>query len=132
MPVVPLRAMGDTLVPPSDPQQLGWWRDGAFPGARHGSVVVTGHTVHTGGGAFDHLDSLEAGDRIRILTRQGAVNYVVTVVRSYTKSELVERAAALFDPNGPARLVLVTCSRWNGASYDGNTVALALPARGWA
>ncbi|HEU4512288.1 MAG TPA: class F sortase, partial [Nocardioidaceae bacterium] len=55
-PVVGIDAPGGVLLPPDDPQVLGWWRSGAKPGARYGSALVTGHTVSSGGGAFDDLE----------------------------------------------------------------------------
>ena len=53
----------DVLVPPADPQRVGWWGEGAAPGER-GRALVAGHTVHTGGGALDDLETLEPGDRV--------------------------------------------------------------------
>ena len=44
VPVVPIRLEVSTLVPPPDPQTLGWWADGAVPGAKRGSAIITGHT----------------------------------------------------------------------------------------
>ena len=48
-PVVPVRLVGGGLTPPSDPTSVGWWAEGALPGARRGSALLVGHTVHTGG-----------------------------------------------------------------------------------
>lgn len=126
-PVVPISAPGGVLLPPSDPQMLGWWRDGARPGARHGGALITGHTVHTGGGAFDNLETLTRGDSVRVRTRRGTVEYVVTRVRIYRKSSLAQHAGEVFSQQVPGRLVLITCEGWNGVGYDSNAVVLARP-----
>jgi len=126
-PVLPIAADDGVLVPPSDPQELGWWRDGARVGAAHGSVLVTGHTVHTGGGAMDHLAELTIGDTVLVRSGRHEVSFRVQSVTYYPKQTLAEHAAETFDQSGPIRLVLITCDRWNGSSYDGNTVAVAVP-----
>ncbi|WP_309648593.1 class F sortase [Nocardioides sp.] len=129
-PVVPVKAPGGTLTPPSDPQQLGWWADGARPGERQGSVLVAGHTVHNGGGALDDLEQLEVGDPVTVAT-QGAnaadLAYVVTSVRIYGKGQLARHAATIFAQDVPGRLVVVTCEDWNGSDYLSNVVVVARP-----
>lgn len=126
-PVVPITAPGGVLLPPGDPQTLGWWRDGARPGARHGGALITGHTVHTGGGAFDDLETLTPGDMVKVRTRRGVIEYAVTHVRIYRKASLAQHAAEVFSQQVPGRLVLITCEGWNGAGYDSNAVVLARP-----
>jgi LPXTG-site transpeptidase (sortase) family protein len=126
-PVLPIDTQGDVLIPPSDPQQLGWWRKGAVPGAAHGGALITGHTVHTGGGAFDDLDSLRAGDEVTVRTAAGRVRYVVSGVTIYRKSALARDAAHVFRQDGPGRLVLITCEDWNGTTYLSNAVVFADP-----
>jgi sortase (surface protein transpeptidase) len=83
--------------------------------------------VHTGGGALDHLGDLGIGDRIVVTTTHGPIAYAVESVTYYPKQTLAESAAATFSQTGPPRLVLITCERWNGTSYDGNTVVVARP-----
>ena len=126
--VLPVRVQDGTLVPPADPQELGWWRDGAGIGADRGSVLITGHTVHTGGGAMDHLADLDVGDEVTVETRTGVTAYRVVSVTYYPRQTLAAHADEVFDQSGPHRLVLITCDNWNGATYDGNTVAIAQPA----
>ena len=115
------------LTPPDDPQVLGWWSEGAPAGAVRGSTLVTGHTVHTGGGALDDLEDVPVGAGVRVDTEGGAVDYVVTAVRVYSKGRLAQRAADLFSQSVPHRLVLVTCEDWNGATYESNVVVVARP-----
>jgi LPXTG-site transpeptidase (sortase) family protein len=130
--VVPISGDTGVLLPPADPQLLGWWREGAVPGAARGTAVLTGHTVHTGGGAFDHLRGLVAGDRVRVRTTRGTIGYSVVDVHVYTKRALARSSDRVFRLTGPGRLVLVTCSDWNGADYDTNTVVTARPVHSTA
>jgi LPXTG-site transpeptidase (sortase) family protein len=126
-PVVGIDAPGGVLLPPGDPQVLGWWRSGARPGARTGSALVTGHTVSSGGGAFDDLETLRAGDRVSIRTTGGTVAYEVTGVRIYRKASLARHASRVFSQSVPGRLVLITCEDWNGTTYLSNAVVIAQP-----
>lgn len=125
--VVPIRASDRTLVPPSDPELLGWWADGARPGDAHGSALVTGHTVHTGGGALDDLEDAGPGDRVVVRTDHDTLHYVVRHVRVYDKGALARRAEDVFSQDGPGRLVLATCEDWNGERYLSNVVVIARP-----
>jgi LPXTG-site transpeptidase (sortase) family protein len=124
-PVIDIGVVDGTLLPPSDPQTLGWWSDGAAPGALRGGALITGHTVHTGGGAFDDLETLEAGDRVRVRTAKGVIPYVVRGVTVYRKATLARDAARVFSQTVPGRLVLITCEDWNGSGYDSNAIVFA-------
>jgi LPXTG-site transpeptidase (sortase) family protein len=127
-PVYPIGTPGGVLTPPSDPQTLGWWDGGAVPGAAHGGALITGHTVHTGGGAFDDLESLSAGDDVWVRTNHGVLRYAVSGVAIYRKASLARDAARIFRQSGPGRLVLITCEDWNGSTYLSNAVVFADPA----
>lgn len=126
-PIVGIDAPGGVLTPPSDPQVLGWWQSGAQPGAKLGSALVTGHTVSSGGGAFDDLETLGRGDRVSIGTADGRIDYRVTGVRIYRKASLAEHAQRVFSQEVPGRLVLITCEDWNGSVYLSNAVVVARP-----
>jgi LPXTG-site transpeptidase (sortase) family protein len=126
-PVIPITAPGGVLLPPGDPQTLGWWRDGAQPGAAYGGALITGHTVHTGGGAFDDLDTMRDGQFVRVRTSTGMLEYAVSSVTVYRKSTLARDAGRIFSQSVPGRLVLITCEDWNGAGYDSNAVVVADP-----
>jgi LPXTG-site transpeptidase (sortase) family protein len=123
--VVPIRDSNDTLVPPSNAHEVGWWADGAKPGATLGSAVLTGHTVHTGGGALDDLDRVRPGDHVVVRTDHDTLRYTVKRVRIYDKSELALHATDLFSQEVPGRLVLVTCEDWDGARFLSNVVVTA-------
>ncbi|HSV37584.1 MAG TPA: class F sortase [Nocardioidaceae bacterium] len=122
--VVPVRSEDGSLDPPSDPSIVGWWADGAQPGSTTGTALLTAHTVHTGGGAFDDLGDLGPADDVVVSTRNGTLQYDVERVATYTKSELAKHAADLFDQTGPGRMVLVTCDDWDGSKYLSNTVVV--------
>jgi len=117
------------LLPPSDPQTVGWWADGAVPGSARGGAVLTAHTVHTGGGAFDHLDSLRPGQRVVVHTVHGRISYTVTRIHVYRKATLASHAARVFDQDLPGRLVLITCDDWDGQRYLSNAVVYAVRLR---
>ena len=124
-PVIPIGAPGGVLLPPGDPQTLGWWSAGARPGEAMGGALITGHTVHTGGGAFDDLDTMDPGDIVRVRTPRGVLEYAVTEVTVYRKATLARDAERVFSQSVPGRLVLITCEDWNGTGYDSNAVVVA-------
>jgi LPXTG-site transpeptidase (sortase) family protein len=126
-PVQPIHAVGDTLVPPSDPTHLGWWADGARPGDPRGSVLVTGHTVHTGGGSLDRLEELRPGDAVTVRTRRDTLEYAVRRVAIPGKGLVARHARRLFSQEVPGRLVLITCEDWDGTAYRSNVVVTARP-----
>ena len=124
-PVVPIRSQGPLLVPPDDPTVLGWWSGGAVAGAARGSALVTGHTVHDGGGALDDLELVPMGSTIVVRTDRGRLTYRATSVEVVGKEALARRAPQLFSRDVPGRLVLVTCEDWNGTGYESNVVVKA-------
>ena len=125
VPVIGIGVTDGILQPPSDPQTLGWWSAGAAPGAAQGSALITGHTVSTGGGAFDNLETLDTGDAVRVRTARGLIEYAVTGVTIYRKASLAADAERVFSQSGPGRLVLITCEDWNGTGYDSNAIVFA-------
>jgi len=125
--VLGIRARGGALIPPANPRLVGWWSDGARPGAAKGSAIITGHTVHNGGGAFDDLEQLGAGDTVTVSTGKGTIKYSVVGVAVYRKGALAKQATRLFDQGVAGRLVLVTCEDWDGSKYLSNAVVIAKP-----
>lgn len=127
--VVPIVVGADaTLTPPANYREVGWWKASAKPGSPTGQTVVTGHTVHTGGGQMDHLGSIRPGAVVKVVTRHGTMWYREQRVVTYSKAQLTRNARALFAQGRPSnRLVLITCSGWTGTSYTSNVVAFAKP-----
>jgi LPXTG-site transpeptidase (sortase) family protein len=125
--IVPIEIAPDgVLDPPADVQEVGWWKRSAKPGATSGQTLVTGHTVHTGGGVMNRLGDLRPGSLIQIRTPRGTVDYAATKVFVYTKAEVAEHRNELFSQDRKhVRLVLVTCTGWNGHDYDSNIIVFA-------
>lgn len=106
-------AKGALGVPPTI-GRTGWWRDGMAPGARSGSILISGHvdSARAGPGAFFRLHEAKIGDRVRVTTANGrSFAYRVVSVRNYPKSLL---PTSVYSQRGAARLVLVTC----GGPFD--------------
>ncbi len=118
--VVPIELTGSALAPPEDPRTLGWW--GKRAGSRHGTTLLTGHTVHDGGGTFDDLEHTPLGGHARL----SGHSYRVESVEVIPKAELAERAPALFAQTGRPKLVLVTCEDYDRATghYASNVVVI--------
>jgi LPXTG-site transpeptidase (sortase) family protein len=125
--VDPIRVVDRALTPPDDPQRIGWWSGGARPGDPTGSALLTGHTIHTGGGALDDLERLAPGDEITVTRERGQVAYVVGSVSILSTEEVARRYRELFDQSGPGRLVLVTCEDWDGTAFRSSVVVIAQP-----
>ena len=136
VPAIDLRAQiipidADThhvLHPPADVSEVGWWRGSAKPGALTGQTLITGHTVHTGGGVMNRLGDLRPGAVVQVRTKLGLVEYRATKIFVYTKSELSKHANDLFGQDRVHnRLVLITCTGWTGSEYTSNIIVLAEP-----
>jgi LPXTG-site transpeptidase (sortase) family protein len=125
--VQPIHVVGSALIPPSDPDVLGWWADGARPGDPRGSVLVTGHTVSTGGAALDRLEELRPGDAVTVRTRRDTVEYAVRRVAIIDKGLVARSAQRLFNQEVPGRLVLITCGDWDGTRHRSNVLVTAQP-----
>lgn len=126
--VVPLALTGAVLEPPGDPRQVGWWDRSARPGSGTGQTVITGHTVHTGGGAMDRIGKVRPGSYVDVVTRRGTMRYRVDRVAVLSKERLARRAPAIFGQrHGDGRLVLVTCIGWNGSYYPDNVLVFGQP-----
>lgn len=126
--VVPIRLDGTTLSPPEDYTEVGWWRRSAVPGSTTGQTVITGHTVHTGGGSMNGLPDLKVDQEVDLVTDAGTIQYEIDSVQIVPKSQLPARAKSLFGQgHGEGRLVLITCDDWDGHDYLSNIVVIAHP-----
>jgi LPXTG-site transpeptidase (sortase) family protein len=126
-PIVPIEIAPDgVLTPPADVHEVGWWKRSAKPGATTGQTLITGHTVHTGGGVMNQLGDLRPGALIQIRTPRGTVDYSATEVFVYTKAQVAKHAQELFSQKREhGRLVLVTCTGWTGHDYTSNIIVFA-------
>lgn len=127
--VVPVALSADAVLdPPQDGDLVGWWDGSARPGDRSGQTVITGHTVHTGGGAMDPIVDVEAGRVVDLRTDEGTMRYRVTHSEVVEREDLASRAEDIFGQDRTAgRLVLVTCTNWDGSVYEDNIVVYAKP-----
>lgn len=121
---------------PRDPHVVGWWADGATPGARTGTAILDGHVNYAGvEGSLAHLDRLRPGDVVILdgtaRGRPARQRFVVTGTRTYAKHALP--ASEVFNQGGIGRLVLVTCGgvfdRSTG-NYADNILTYAVPEAG--
>jgi LPXTG-site transpeptidase (sortase) family protein len=128
-PILPIEVNDQRILdPPRNPRDVGWWKRSARPGAAQGQTVLTGHTVHTGGGVMDDLGDLDKGKLVKVVTPKGTMEYATTKVVTWSKSELADRAVEIFaQQRSDTRLVLITCTDWNGSDYDSNIVVFAKP-----
>ncbi len=119
------------LEPPADVSAVGWWNLSAQAGSDRGRTVMTGHTVHSGGGVMDRLDELEPGATVRVVTREGTFLYRTEKVQVRSKAWVAENAQLLFgQTTGKGRLVLISCEDWNGKVFESNVIAIAVPVTG--
>lgn len=99
---------------PDDPKVLGWWADGAAPGAALGTAVVAGHvnTAAAGPGALSRLNELRPGEEITVVGSGRELRFKVVALRQYPKADLPAEDA--FSQKVTGRLALVT----SGGPFD--------------
>lgn len=106
-----------TLPIPEGLDEATWW--GSKLGADQGASLLSGHVNWKGKkGPFDELWRLKTGQEVNVVdTDGGKWVYKIGEVVTVHKTKLAEQAEKLFGPDGPHRLVLVTC----GGEYVGGT-----------
>jgi LPXTG-site transpeptidase (sortase) family protein len=128
-PVVSIHVNDDrVLLPPRELSVVGWWSEGAAPGAARGSAVLVGHSARAGGGVFDDVGELQRGDTIEVLGASDALTYAIESVEVLSKEELARNAEEIFDQGGRGRLVVITCEDFDGTAWRSNIVTIASPA----
>ena len=121
------------VVVPDDITTVGWYRGSVSLDALAGSTVIVGHrnSAVAGSGAFDNLESLEAGDPIRVVDESGAVHrYRVSEVDMVLKEDFASIVREAFGTEGEHRLTLITCGGdfdSGAGSYLSNVIVTALP-----
>ncbi|MGW4524693.1 class F sortase [Amycolatopsis sp. NPDC004378] len=113
---------------PEGLDEAAWW--GAKLGADHGVALLSGHVNWKGKkGPFTELWQVKQGQEVKLTDAAGgAWVYRVDATETIHKSELAGRSAQLFDPDGPHKLLLVTCGgEYVGGSegYEDNRVVTA-------
>jgi len=128
-PVVPIEMDAEgVLTPPADVDTVGWWQRSAEPGSGEGQTLITGHTVRVGDGAMDRIGELGSGARVEVRADGGTAAYRVTEVATYDRDQVAAQAQELFGQDRTdGRLVLVTCTDWNGEVWERNIIVLAEP-----
>ncbi|MFD5093656.1 class F sortase [Amycolatopsis thailandensis] len=106
-----------TLPIPEGLDEATWW--GAKLGAEQGASLLSGHVNWKGEkGPFDELWRLKTGQEVDLVdTDGGKWVYKISEIVTVHKTKLAEQSEKLFGPDGPHRLVLVTC----GGEYVGGT-----------
>jgi len=113
------------LEVPADPEEAGWYRKSAAPGAA-GSAVIAGHvTWDEEPAAFFDLGALRPGQRVHVhrLDGQTAI-FAITRIAQYDKDEFP--TDRVYGPSDRAELRLITCGGRYDAdtdTYDSNVVA---------
>jgi len=136
-PVVPIELdRARVLRPPNDPSKVGWWERSAQPGSKKGQSLITGHSVRLGDGAMDTLGDVKRGATVQVIGAKEkdkkepkVASYLVQKVFVYSKDQVAEHSEDLFGQgHHPRRLVLVTCTDWDGRVYESNIIVYAQPA----
>ena len=131
----PVSAMGidmraGALGTPENIDRIGWWRDGAAPGAKAGTILLAGHvdSARRGAGAFYGLKRAQRGDRVQLRADDGSTRtWRITSVKMMRKDSLPPE---IYTRGGPRRLVLVTCGGpfdQRRGHYRDNIVVTAVP-----
>ena len=113
---------------PQGLDEAAWW--GAKLGADKGVALLSGHVNWKGSkGPFMELWQVKQGQEVKLTDAAGgAWTYRIDEVVTVHKSELAAKSEALFNPDGPHKLVLVTCGgEYVGGKegYEDNRVATA-------
>jgi len=125
-------SVSGVLQVPDDISTVGWWQHSVPAGSLSGTTVIDGHidSAAAGEGALFHLADLGPGDRIDVKTTTGhTLSYQVQARRIYVKAQGLP--AELFNQQGPARLVIISCGGPFDStehSYEDNVAIYATPA----
>lgn len=123
---------GGYLNVPKDIKQGAWWRDGAAPADRQGTVLVAGHidNAQLGAGIFYNLRRARPGRRVAL--RAGGKTFTYRISRLVTMRKDRLPGWVFAGRSGPRRLVLVSCGGpfdTTTGHYRDNVIAVAVPVR---
>ncbi|MGW6917708.1 class F sortase [Kitasatospora sp. NPDC054939] len=122
-----LDAARHLATPPVEQRNLvGWYRDGATPGAR-GNALVLGHAdTRSGPAVFYRLGLLRRGHTVEVVrTDRRTAVFTVDAVQVFPKSTFPD--AAVYGDTPGAELRLITCGGKfdKRTGYESNTVVFA-------
>ena len=129
--IVRVDSVAGVLQVPDDISTVGWWQNSVPAGSLTGTTVIDGHidSAAAGEGALFHLANLGPGDHVQVRTATGrTLTYQVQARRVYVKADGLP--AELFNQQGPARLVIISCGGPFDAtihSYEDNIAIYATP-----
>ena len=76
---------------------------------------------------MDPLRGVRRGAVVDVRTAEGTMRYLVQRKKVYDKDELAVNAVSIFgQESGRGRLVLVSCTDWDGTGYASNVVVYAV------
>jgi hypothetical protein len=107
------QAANGSLEVPTDHSAVGWYTEGASPGAL-GPAVLVGHVDSQKGPAvFYRLGALKTGAKVRVLRKDGsAATFQVDGIRRFSKDHFPTNL--IYGATDRAELRLITC----GGSFD--------------
>ncbi|MFF9506509.1 class F sortase [Streptomyces sp. NPDC014724] len=113
--------------PATDPNLVGWFKDGVTPGER-GASIVAGHVdTKTGPAVFLQLQFLKPGASVDITRADGSIaTFKVDTVETFSKANFPDKRVYADTPS--AQLRLITCGGpYNKTvkDYEDNVVAFA-------
>ncbi|MCS5723549.1 class F sortase [Herbiconiux sp. CPCC 203407] len=119
------------LALPENPDVASWYRWGPSPWNPEGATVIASHvdSLEYGLGQFARLPDATAGTRISVTAADGRVaDFEVQHVDLAEKDGI--DWGQVFDREGPARLVLITCGGefdYDTGHYRSNVIVTAVP-----
>jgi hypothetical protein len=133
---VEVRAVGTrgdgVLDVPTDIRKAGWWRGGSRLGDPFGPTVIAAHidSRTQGLGPYVELLRVRRGDEIALRSANLVERFRVASLRLVPRSSLAG-VTDIFSPEGPRRLVMVTCAGPFDATrggYQNLAIVTARPA----
>jgi hypothetical protein len=117
---------------PDDIRKAGWWRGGSRLGDPFGPTVIAAHidSQTQGLGPYVELLRVRRGDSIALRSAHLVERFRVSSLRLVPRSSLAG-VTEIFSPEGPRRLVMVTCAGPFDASrggYQNLAIVTARPA----
>lgn len=110
--VEPVTAATDgSLGVPENVSHVGWWSQGALPGAAQGRAVIDGHvdSAAQGIGFLFYLRFLQPGNVVDVTTAAGQVLHYVIYGGDEWPKPLGAHAPQVMNVAGPPGLTLITC-----------------------